>query len=217
MKNKASWIFIGLLALIAGVWAAQQFMPTQAEVKATVYDPPKVIEPFELQRGGGSFNNKDLLGKWSLVFIGYTFCPDVCPTTLSDLNRIAPQLAANPAKEPVQVLFVSVDPNRDQAGKLTEYTHYFNPDFIGLTAEHTTLFPFTRQLGMVYSIVEQGTEGYYLVDHSASIALINPEGKLQGVFRPEFEQAFRPEREKGTVPSVDMQQLVKDLAVISKG
>lgn len=208
MKNKASWIFIGLLALIAGVWASLQFAPAQAEVKATVYDAPKKIDAFELQRGDGTFTNRDLLGKWSLVFIGYTFCPDICPTTLADLNRIAPQLASNPAKEPVQVLFVSVDPNRDKADKLTEYTHYFNPDFIGLTAEHTTLFPFTRQLGMVYSIVEQGTEGYYLVDHSASIALINPEGKLAGLFRPEFEQ--------GAVPSVDMQQLVKDLAIISK-
>lgn len=207
MKSKSSWILIALLALVAGSWAGVQIINRAPAVKAVYYQPAKVLPEFELVRDSGTFTAQDLLGRWSVVFIGYTFCPDICPTTLADLNRIYPQLKQNPADAEVQVIFLSVDPNRDTPENLTEYTHYFNSEFVGVTAAHEVLFPLTRALGMVYSIVEEGTEGAYLVDHSASIALLNPEGKLQAVFRPEFEP--------GSIPSVDMEQLVSDFYVIS--
>ena len=208
MKAKSSWILIGLLALVAGAWAGVQIMNRAPAVKALYYQPAKALPEFTLLRDTGEFTPQDLLGRWSVVFIGYTFCPDICPTTLADLNRIYPQLKDNPAQAEVQVIFLSVDPNPDTPKNLTEYTHYFNPEFIGVSAAHDVLFPLTRALGMVYSIVEEGTEGAYLVDHSASIALLNPQGQLQAVFRPEFEE--------GSVPAVDMQQLVSDFYVISK-
>ncbi len=202
----SSWIFIGLLALIAGVWTWQQIANRPPAVEAVYYQNAKALPDFVLNRDGGAFTPADLQGKWSVVFIGYTFCPDICPTTLADLNRIYPKLKANPAGDEVQVVFISVDPNRDIPKNLAEYSHYFNPEFIGVTAAHEALFPLTRAMGMVYSIVEEGTEGSYLVDHSASIALLNPQGQLQAMFRPEFEP--------GSVPAVDMAQLVKDFHTI---
>lgn len=84
-------------------------------------------------------------------FIGSTFCLDICPTTLSDLDRIYPELSKAPYN--IQIVFVSVDTNRDKAEHLAEHLNYFNPNFKAVSSTHDQLFPFAQQLGLVYSIV----------------------------------------------------------------
>ena len=132
---------------------------------------------------GEHFTNQDLQGKWTLFFIGYTFCPDICPTTLAHLDSVYPKLTAQPYNE-IQIVFVSVDPNRDKAEELAEYVHYFNSEFIGVTSTHKQLWPFAQNLGLIYSIVDQEVANHdYFVDHSASIVLINPEGEHHASFQ----------------------------------
>ncbi len=116
-------------------------------------------------------------GQWSLVFFGFTFCPDICPTTLSVLNRVKQTMGSTSP----QIIFVSVDPERDSAESLKNYTSAFNPAFKALTGslEHITAFAY--QLHTAFSR-GPGTVDYS-VDHSVNIALINPAGKYVGYFR----------------------------------
>ena len=132
------------------------------------------------------------------MFFGYTSCPDVCPTTLQNLGFIYDDLKA--AANNSQVLLVSVDPQRDNQGKLSQYIAYFNPEFIALRAGHGVLFPFARNMGLMYAINGEGDD--YLVDHSASLVLINPDGLITAI--------FKPEQEVGKVPSIDSDKLVSD-------
>jgi protein SCO1/2 len=109
-------------------------------------------------------------------------------------------------------LLVSVDPSRDTPEKLAQYIAYFNEEFIALTGDHGVLFPFARNLGMMYAINEpEGDEADnngYLVDHSASLVLINPQGDIAAIFKP--RQAL------GVLPTIDGEKLVSDFAKIVK-
>jgi len=171
--------------------------------------PNNVLSDFAFEKAGKvAFTNQSLKGKWTLFFVGYTFCPDVCPTTLADLDRIYPSLI-NDQNTTTQVVFVSVDPNRDKAEQLADYVHYFNKNFIGVTSTHQNLWPFVTQLGLIYSIVEEGdTEGFYLVDHSASIILINPAG--------EFHATFKSQPSVQGINQVDMDLMVEDIKKIQQ-
>ena len=167
-------------------------------------EPPRSLPDFAFHKAGKvTFTNESLKGKWSLLFAGYTYCPDVCPTTLADLNYVYPSLA-NDQDTTTQVVFVSVDPNRDKAEQLADYVNYFNENFIGVTSTHEQLWPFVTELGLIYSVVEEGeTDEYYLVDHSASIVLINPEGK--------FHATFKSVTDEQGINHVDMELMVEDI------
>lgn len=193
------------LIVLAGLVGVAIWFSANTQNKALVLSEPQVTLPeFAFQKAGkADFTNASLKGKWSLLFIGYTYCPDVCPTTLADLDRVYPSLT-NDQKIITQVVFISVDPNRDKAEELADYVHYFNPNFIGVTSSHQQLWPFVTQLGLIYSLVEEGeTSAYYLVDHSASIVLINPEGKLHATFKSEVN-------EQG-INHVNMDKMVEDI------
>lgn len=184
-------------------FGASQFLTIKND--ALVLSEPQVSLPeFTFYKGDQvAFTNESLKGKWSLFFVGYTYCPDVCPTTLADLDRVYPNLTNN-QEVTTQVVFVSVDPNRDKAEQLADYVHYFNENFIGVTSSHEQLWPLVTELGLIYSLVEEGeTDEYYLVDHSASIVLINPEGKLHATFKSVVN-------EQG-INHVDMDLMVKDI------
>jgi len=201
---KRGLILVALIVL-AGLVGVAIWLSANTQNKALVLSEPQVTLPeFTFEKAGkADFTNASLKGKWSLLFIGYTYCPDVCPTTLADLDRVYPSLT-NDQKTTTQVVFISVDPNRDKAEELADYVHYFNPNFIGVTSSHQQLWPFVAQLGLIYSLVEEGeTSAYYLVDHSASIVLINPEGKLHATFRSEVN-------EQG-INHVNMDKMVEDI------
>lgn len=131
------------------------------------------------------FTRESLEGQWTLMFFGYTHCPDICPMTLAVLAGAWPELAKLPAEtdgRPVRVVFVSVDPQRDDPGKLSTYTGYFNPEFIGVTGPETQIRQLTDALGILYAKVpDPNNPDNYLVDHSASILVINPRAELEAV------------------------------------
>ncbi|EAQ33147.1 SCO family protein [Idiomarina baltica] len=204
---QSRWLIIigGILAAAAGALAFIT-MP-QEKPEALVYDPPRALAPFKIESTatGGTVDNEALKGQWTLLFTGYTYCPDICPTTLSSLKTILPQLQAH-ADVPVKVWMISVDPQRDSLARLTEYTGYFGRHFVGVRAEHPQLFPFVRDLGLMYSVPEEG-ETNYLVNHSAAIILVNPNGRRLAIFNATHEP--------GAIPTVDMEQLVRDFAILA--
>ncbi|MGY3866478.1 SCO family protein [Aeromonas bivalvium] len=197
----AKWRFpLLLLVFIAGVSSAWFIHKPEEPEQATYYAVGRDLGPFSLVDADGQpFTPANLKGHWSFLFVGYTFCPDVCPTTLADLRSVYPELRKLDARS--QVVFISADPQRDTPERLKSYVAFFQPDFKAATAPHGALFPFVRNLGLIYSIAEQG-EKDYLIDHSASIVLVNPEGQLQAIFRPESVP--------GQVPHVAMKALVSD-------
>jgi len=212
-------IIYGIIALISisagavGFHYIKQAQQLPAPESALYYQQARPISAFTLtDELGQEFSNAQLQGQWSLVFFGYTSCPDVCPTTLQNLNFIYEDLTAIANNS--QVLLVSVDPKRDSTDKLAQYIAYFNSDFKALRGEHDVLFPFSRNLGLMYAITskEASKEGAdssegnenesYWVDHSASLVLINPAGEISAI--------FKPEQEVGQLPSINNEKLVSD-------
>ncbi len=197
-------VIVAVIALIAG-WLVYSNLP-QAKPEALIYEPPRALKPFTLtSTNDGEVSNDALKGQWTLLFTGYTFCPDLCPTTMSDLKQALPELQ-NSADAPVKVWMISVDPKRDNIERLQEYVGYFGDNFVGVRAEHKSLFPFVRDLGLMYSIPEEGEENY-LVNHSAAIILVNPNGHRKAIFNADHK--------RGEIPVVDMEQLKRDFAIIT--
>lgn len=149
------------------------------------------LSPFSLtDMNGKPFDLTRLHGKWSFVFFGYTHCPDICPTTLGTLKGAAERLQQTPDDyRDTQFVFVSVDPKRDSLAHLKEYLGYFHPDFIAATAGKEQIDQLVRQVGAVYMFDGDTTGDDYIVNHSASIALIDPEGRWVGRFNPPFRAA----------------------------
>ncbi|MGY3945594.1 SCO family protein [Aeromonas tecta] len=203
VKPKYPLLFMLLVGgLMAAYYWSQPALPEQADYYPTGRD----INPFSLTDAEGQpFTAANLQRHWTFLFIGYTYCPDICPTTLADLRSVYPKLKEIAPSS--QVVFVSADPKRDDSARLKSYTAFFQPEFKAATAPHRQLFPFVRNLGLVYSIVEHDSKDY-LIDHSASIVLINPAGKLVAVFRPEVGP--------GLVPHMEMDMLVSDFAKIAR-
>ena len=181
-------MFVGLLSAVAGIslWKVMQGPPQPSNAALMVLPEPRVIADFALlDDTGAPFSLDNLRGHWSLIFFGYTHCPDVCPSTLYDLKLIHEQLDQlnDAAASGLQVLFVSVDPERDTPEQLKQYVSYFHPDFIGVTGPEEQLAPLTMQLGIAYRIEEhEAGSPQYNVDHSVSVLLMDPQGRLHGVF-----------------------------------
>lgn len=209
MKSPYLISFVAALALGVGVLAAVFLAPFEsAETEyVQLYPQPRQLKNFELfDQDGHVFEQANLLGHWTLAFVGYTFCPDVCPTTLAELKRIYPQLQKIPADFPIQVMFLSVDPQRDTQARLKEYIQYFHPDFIAVSASHAQLFPLVRSMGMMYSMSESTEQANYLVDHSASVVVINPLAQVVGRFKPDIQP--------GKITVSDGEQILADMPII---
>lgn len=130
------------------------------------------------------FTLDNFKGYWSYVFFGYTHCPDICPTTLQVMNQTLQQLAPDEA----QGVFISVDPERDTVEKIKAYVEYFNPDMLGVTGDPEAISALARSIGILYQRAENpASKENYLVDHSASILLINPRGELAAVLSPPLD------------------------------
>ena len=119
----------------------------------------------------------DFKGKVVAVFFGYTFCPDVCPTTLAELSGALKQLGADAAR--VQVLFITVDPERDTQAVLARYVSFFNPDFLGLYGSAEQTKETAKEYNVFYEKEPGNTPGSYSVSHSAGTYLYDPAGRLR--------------------------------------
>jgi protein SCO1/2 len=163
--------------------------------EGTLLTHPKPLADFALtDQDGRPFTLADLKGAWTFLSIGYTHCPDVCPMMLATFGAVARQIEQAGPERGVDArprfLFVSVDPERDTPARLAQYVRYADPEFLGATGEDAQLRALTAQLGLLYTRVEvQDSAMGYLMDHSASILLLDPEGRLTAIFSAPHDAA----------------------------
>ncbi len=119
----------------------------------------------------------DFRGKVVAIFFGFTFCPDVCPTTLAEMKQVMQQLGADSSK--LQVLFVTVDPKRDTAALLSQYVPAFHPSFLGLYGDDATTLKVTKDFNIIARVARGRTEDSYTIDHTAGTLIFDPQGRLR--------------------------------------
>lgn len=166
------------------VWLAVFWEPVAPRPVARV-QPHGQLQLAETPRGGdftlhgaqGAVALQDYRGKVVLVYLGYTFCPDVCPTSLSLMAQAISGLEAG-ERERVQGIFISVDPERDTPARLKEYAPFFHPSIAGVSGSAERLAAVARQYGASYTKQKPNAEGQYAVDHSSVTYVIDPGGKL---------------------------------------
>jgi protein SCO1 len=183
------WLLLSgaLCAAIAGFYLARQLdRPAPQLASGTWFPVAREVPDFSLLDGAGrAFTRADLKGTPTLVFFGFTHCPDVCPTTLVKLAQLRRQA---PLPAGLRVVFVSVDPQRDTPAVLGPYVHAFDPQLIGLTGEPSALAELARRFGVAVNRVEL-PGGDYTMDHSAVIFLLDADARLVGLFTPPFDVA----------------------------
>lgn len=178
---------VAIVAIAGGMLSARVLLGGHAQQlgleRATALTPPRPVPDFSLtDDGGASFDPARLKNRWSLLFFGFTHCPDVCPTTLGMLAQAEKQLADLPPELMPQVVLISVDPQRDTPQQLASYVKFFSPSFTGVTGTQGAIDEFTRAMGVPVAIGSPDANGNYTVDHSAAIFLINPDGALRALF-----------------------------------
>ena len=176
---------IGILAIVAfaaGLFLARAFWPVtppppQTE-RATVFPSPRALPPLALTDQDGHpvgpdyFNNR-----WTLVFFGFTNCPDICPTTLATLAQLTQKLSDLPAEQRPGVLLVSVDPERDDAARLKAYVKFFDPSFVGATGDPQAVAAAAAAFGVPYAKVTLPGGGYTM-DHGSGVFVVGPSGGI---------------------------------------
>ena len=196
------WLLIlaALCAALAGFYLARQLDRPGAQLASGTWLPAaRAIPDFTLlDAEGRTFTRRDLEGTPSLVFFGFTHCPDVCPTTLVKLVQARKQ-AALPGG--LRVVFVSVDPQRDTPPVIGQYVRAFDPQFIGLTGDPSSLAELARRFGVAVSRVEL-PGGDYTMDHSAVIFLLDADARLVGLFTPPFNAAALAQDLRAVAPSL---------------
>ncbi|RFF27670.1 MULTISPECIES: SCO family protein [unclassified Wenzhouxiangella] len=184
-------IVIALAAIATGIVVSSILFDRTQELRAAqAFPEARPLPDFELRTGGGeAFTPESLKGQWSLLFFGFTNCPDICPDTLAVLDAAIEDLDTKGAESKPQVVFISVDPERDDAEALRDYVGWFDESFIGATGSEAELKSLTKNLGIYYALDEPDPEsGFYTVDHSASILIVDPRGRLYGRFAPPLDR-----------------------------
>lgn len=177
-------MFVALLTIVGCGDERVDSLPLQ---HARLADPPWPIDTFELvDHTGAPFSRDDLEGHWTLLFSGFTHCPDICPATLGILRAAQRGLDRG---QPLRTVFVSVDPARDTPERLAGYLAWFNEDWIGLTGERDQLERLLGSLQMAHVRVPTGN-GEYTFDHATAVALIDPLGRMTAYWRPPFYPAM---------------------------
>ncbi|HEY8509588.1 MAG TPA: SCO family protein [Steroidobacteraceae bacterium] len=189
MTFRSSWLTWGLAAAVAALGgfllARQLDRPAFELASGTWFPEPKPVSEFSLvDHTGKPFTVQELRGQPTLVFFGFTHCPDVCPTTLAQLAKI--KQAAGIAD--LRVLLLSVDPERDTPEALSQYVHAFDPQFVGATGKPEEIEKMARRFGVAMAKVPL-PGGSYTMDHSAAIFLLDDQARIVAVFTPPFDTA----------------------------
>ncbi|MGH8381447.1 SCO family protein [Pseudomonas sp.] len=190
--QKTVFILVALVAVILGLTinkvlnGRSEGNPTELIDAGIILLPQsRTVPSIEMtDEKGQAVAVDELKGKWSLLFFGYTFCPDICPTTLAQLRQVKSELPKE-AVERLQVVLVSVDPNRDTPAQLQQYLGYFDKDFRGLTGSLDNLQKLANALSIPF-IPADTSKPNYTVDHSGNLALLGPDGKQRGFIRAPF-------------------------------
>lgn len=206
MKKSLLILGLALVSLVLGVtaWSLQQSYKAEARLPqaqaATVLPTPRALPAFSLtDHLGRPFGPEQLRAQWSLLFFGFTRCPDICPNTLGLLQAV--NTAVKSADPGLRIVFVSVDPKHDTPAALRNYVEYFDPTFVAVTGAESELRRLTDSLFVPYAYVPVGKEGDYTVEHSGALVLLNPQGQATAYFSPPLQ--LRP--------------IVDDLRALMKG
>ena len=187
MKKPRALFLGGVTLLVIGVgiwvgWTAPFFGSSAApEAAGIVFDDPQKIDTVQLiDHKGKDFDVDRLQNRWSLIYFGFTNCPDLCPLALTHFAKLDEELGIEPTP-PIQYIFVSVDPDRDTPDRLGAYVEFFLPELIGVTGNSVDLNNFASQLAVGFKAHSDEGENYP-VDHSNAILLVNPAAEFQAVF-----------------------------------
>ncbi len=184
MKNKKGlWIIIGIAIILLIILAVAVVLPRlrPPTFSGMLLQGTNTANDFTLVDGNGErVSLSDFRGKPVLLYFGYTFCPDVCPTTMAELGQMMQALGKK--ADDVQVVMISVDPERDTPERLGEYVRYFHPNFIGLTGTEDEIAQAATPLGIYYARQEvEGASGY-LMDHTATVLMVDQDGSVRMVW-----------------------------------
>ncbi|PTS82320.1 cytochrome c oxidase assembly protein [Pseudomonas sp. HMWF032] len=183
------FVLVAIVALVLGL-TVNKVLTSKGQGDPTVLlDAGIVLLPQSRSLPELSLTNQDgqavavdqLKDQWSLLFFGYTFCPDICPATLAQLRQLQGQLPPETLAK-LRIVLVTVDPNRDTPEQLKKYLDYFDAGFIGLTAEQATIQKLANAVSIPFIPADTSQENY-TVDHSGNLVLIGPDGKQRGFIR----------------------------------
>jgi len=192
IRKSVIWpLFLLLIAAGLGTIVWYSYRPVDINIKGVRYFSPSItLNAFQLKDHNlQTYDNLSLIGHWTVLFFGYTHCPDICPTVLLDISNVYKEYKKLPNAKPLQVVFVSVDPNRDSPQLLKDYVSYFHPDFLGVTGERSQIDALTQSAGAMYDFEDSVTgelltaeqvkdRKEYKVNHYASLIVVNPQGKM---------------------------------------
>ena len=191
-KSTLVMIVLAILSIGAGVYVQRsgQNTETPTNLNNMIILPigrPLTESPFVDHRGK-PFGLDRLRGRWTILFPGFTNCPDICPTTLQMLAGVKQRMQQAGNWGNYQVVLMSVDPQRDTTQRLSSYVTHFDSEFIGINGDVASTEAFARQIGIVFFTKEPNEDGNYEVDHSASIILINPKAEWVGAITTPFKR-----------------------------
>jgi protein SCO1/2 len=209
-------ILVAALAAGLGLWTAQRQFGGPAgpilEV-ARLLPEPRDIAPFSLaQSDGTDLTPDELTGRWTLVFFGFTHCPDICPTTLAELAQAEKRwIDALPESQRPRILLVSVDPERDSPERTGEYAGFFTPHALAATGPVEALEAFGKSLLLVFAKapLPGADPDAYTMDHSSQVVLIDPDGRFAGFIRPQPGADGRPAGMPPAAVATDMIALAR--------
>lgn len=175
-------IVLAVAAGVAGAWLAAHLGAPQPPEQARVLTTPRPVPAVPaIDQAGQPFGPEALRGRWTMVFFGFTHCPDICPATLQVLAGARQLLDDLPPEEMPAVVMISVDPGRDTPERLAEYVPFFHPEFHGVHVPAANLAELTRVFGAAYAYSPAGDDSY-TVDHTASLFLVDPQARVAAVF-----------------------------------
>jgi protein SCO1 len=174
MTLRASRVLLTSLIAVAGC--------TAYEPHGTLIEPPMRVPDFTLMSGAGDVSRSDFEGKLVAMFFGFTYCPDICPDTMARLAHALRQLDADEAAQ-VQVLLVSVDPERDTPAAVSTYAERFHPGFIGLSGPSEAIAEVASAYGIYHARVPLPAEDDYTVDHTTAVVVLNRQGETVLIWR----------------------------------
>lgn len=190
--QKTVFILVALVALILGYAVNRALSGNSASDQTALIDAGIILLPQSRKLPDLTMTNQDgqpvqvngFKDKWTLFFFGYTYCPDICPTTLAQLRQIKSELPQETLSK-LRVVLVSVDPNRDTPQQLKQYLGYFDKDFVGLTGSVPDIQKLANGVSIPFIPADTSKPGY-TVDHSGNLALLGPDGNQRGFIRAPF-------------------------------
>lgn len=187
--QKTVFILVAIVALIVGLTVQRVLLNKGSGDQTAMIDAGIILLPQSrnlpdlnmTDQDGAPVAVDELNGKWTLLFFGYTFCPDICPTTLAQIRQIRSELSEEDAGK-LRVVLVSVDPNRDTPQRLKEYLGFFDKQYVGLTASVADIQKLANAVSIPF-IPADTSKPNYTVDHSGNLALLGPDGTQRGFIR----------------------------------